>query len=74
MSFILNWLSQDALQELKASRRRCPVRLRSSLDFSKCGKMQMPRGGIFNSDSSNNLMFSGSKTQLKLGFLAKSLV
>ena len=40
------------------------VRFRSSLDFSRCGRMRMPRGGIFDSDSSNNLMFSGSKTQL----------
>ena len=64
----------ESFQEAMSNEGASSVRLRSSLDFSKCGKMQMPRGGIFNSDSSNNLMFSGSKTQLKLGFLAKSLV
>ena len=40
------------------------VRFRLFLDFSRCGRMRMPRGGIFDSDSSNNLMFSVSKTQL----------
>ena len=28
----------------------------------------MPRGGTFDSDSSNNLVFSGLKTQLSAGF------
>ena len=44
--------------------RASSVRLRSSLDFSRCDRRRMPRGGIFDSDSSNNLMFLGSKTTI----------
>ena len=40
------------------------TKFRLSLDFSKWGRMRMPRSGTFDSDSSNNLVFSGSKTQL----------
>ena len=40
------------------------TKFRLSLDFSKWGRMWMPRGGTFDSNSSNNLVFSGSKTQL----------
>ena len=39
-------------------------RFRLSLDFSKWGIMRMPRGGTFDSAASDNLVFSGSKTQL----------
>ena len=46
------------------------IRFKLILDFSRCSRMQMPRDGIFNSNSSNNLMFSGSKTQ-KTGFSSK---
>ena len=33
----------------------------------------MPRGGTFDSDSSNNLVISGSKTQLQAGFSGRDL-
>ena len=33
----------------------------------------MVRGGTFDSDSSNNLVFSGSKTQLQAGFSGRDL-
>ena len=49
------------------------TRFRLSLDFSKWGRMQRPRGGTFNSNSSNNLVFSGSKMQLQAGFFSRDL-
>ena len=68
-SFLI-WLNQDGLQELKASKGRCPTREHRQ---SGLGQVWISPGVIecgcrevefFDSDSSNNLMFSGSKTQL----------
>ena len=54
----------ESFQGAMSDERASSIRLRSSLDFSRCDRRRMPRGGIFDSDSSNNLMFLGSKTQL----------
>ena len=48
------------------------IRFRLILDFSKWGKMRMPRGGIFDSDSLNSLTFSNNNV-LCPGFSGKDV-
>ena len=54
----------ESFQEMMSNGEASSTRFRLSLDFSKCGRMRMPRGGTFDSDASNNLVFSGSKAKL----------
>ena len=58
----------ESFQGTMSNKGALSTRFRLSLDFSKWGRMRMPRGGTFDSDSSNNLVFSGSKTQRQAGF------
>ena len=54
----------ESFQGMMSNEGALSTRFRLSLDFSKWGIMWMPGGGTFDSDSSNNLVFSGSETQL----------
>ena len=54
----------ESFQGMMSNGEASSTRFWLSLDFSKWGIMWMPRGGTFDFDSSNNLVFSGSKTQL----------
>ena len=54
----------ESIQGTMSTEVASSIRFRLILDFSRCGRMRMPRGGIFDFDYSNNLMFSGSKIQL----------
>ena len=54
----------ESFQGTMSNEGASSTKFRLSLYFSKWGRMRMPRGGTFDSDSSNNLVFLGSKTQL----------
>ena len=62
----------ESLQGTMSNEGASSTKFRLSLDFSKWGRMRMPRGGTFDSDTSNNLVFSGwvQKRNYRLGFLA----